>query len=97
MVLVSMLKLCSGIGHIPDSDQGLPPPLAFDVCTDSASGAWEGMKGGQAYIPTWWAFVPCRVKINRGCMCPSNQQLGRMMSALDLVCSLMVISAGYSW
>ena len=54
MVLVSILKLCSGIGHIPDSDQGLPP-LVFDVCTDSASGAWEGMKGGQAYIPTCYS------------------------------------------
>lgn len=96
MVLVSMLKLCSGIGYIPDPDQGLPP-LAVDVCTDSASGAWEGMKGGQVYIPTWWAFVPWRVKINMGCMGPSHQQLGRMMSALELVCSLMVISTGYSW
>ena len=92
----SMLRLCSGVGPIPDPDQGLPP-WAVDVYTDSAGGAWEGMKGAGACTPTWWAFVPWSIKINRGCIGPSNRQLGRMMSALELVGPLLVISAGYSW
>ena len=65
--------------------------------TDSAGGAWEGMKGAGVCTPTWWAFVPWSIKINRGCMGSSNRQLGRMMSALEFVGPLMVISSGYNW
>ena len=92
----SMLRLCSGSGPIPDPDLGLPP-WAIDVFTDSAGGAWEGLKGAGACTPTWWAFSPWSAKINRGGMGPSSRKLGRMMSALELVGPLLVVAAGYQW
>ena len=92
----SMLKLCSGAGPIPDPDLGLPP-WAIDVYTDSAGGSRDGSKGAGAVTPFWWSFIPWSPKINFGATSDSGRRLGRMMSALELVGPLIVLSAGYAW
>ena len=92
----SMIRLCSGRGPIPDPDLGLPP-WAIDVYTDSAGGSSEGFKGAGAVTPTWWCFLPWPPAINKGKVSPCGKQFGRMMSALELVGPLLVVSAGYSW
>ena len=92
----SMLKLCPGRYPIPDPDAGLPP-WAIDVFTDSAGGSLGGMRGAGAVCANWWAFVPWSQKINNGSRASSGRVLGRMMSALELIGPLLVLSSGFAW
>ena len=93
---LSMLKLCSGRAPIPDPDAGLPP-WAIDVYTDAAGGSRDCDRGVGAVKDDWWTFLPWSRKINLGGRSNTGKELGRMMSALELIGPLVVVSSGFRW
>ena len=93
---LTMLRLCSGRGPIPDPDAGLPP-WAIDVYTDAAGGSKDCDRGVGAVSDSWWTFLPWSRKINMGGRSRNGKELGRMMSALELIGPLIVVASGYRW
>lgn len=93
---LTMLRLCSGCGPIPDPDAGLPP-WAINVYTDAAGGSKDCNRGVGAVKDNWWTFLPWSRKINMGGKSNTGRELGRMMSALELLGPLVVVSSGFHW
>ena len=81
---------------IPDPDAGLPP-WAIEVYTDAAGGSKDCNRWVGAVTNSWWAFLPWSWKINLGGKSNTGRELGRMMSALELVGPMVVVSSGFCW
>ena len=93
----SMLQTCSSIASIPNPDAFLPP-WALEVYTDAAGGSWRTKcLGVGAVFPGWWAYVPWSRAINTGRPAGQGRSLDRVLSALELVGPLLVISAGHTF
>ena len=93
----TMLQTCSSITSIPNPDSFLPP-WALEVYTDAAGGSWRSKGHGVgAVFPGWWAFVPWSRAINTGRPAGDGRSLDRVLSALELIGPLLVISAGHSF
>ena len=92
----TMLRFYSGCGPIPTPDTGLPP-WAIEVYTDAAGDSKDCDRGVGAVTDSWWAFLPWSRKINLGGKSNTGWELGRMMSALELVGPLVVVSSGLRW
>lgn len=93
----TMLQTCSSISSIPNPD-ALLPPWAKEVYTDAAGGSWrEKGHGVGAVMPGWWAYLPWSRAINTGRPTGDGRSLDRVLSALELLGPLLVISAGHSF
>lgn len=91
----SLLPLCSHRVLIPNPDEKFPLD-AIEIFTDAAGGSWrEPGKGVGAVGKDWWSYVPWSKRINRGARLPNGKRLDRLLSALELVGPLLVLSAGH--
>ena len=92
-----IIPLCSGHLLIPNPDTHLAP-WAINVDTDASGGTTnEPWHGVGAVAVGWWAFMPWGQKINTGQLSETGKQLDRVMSCLELLGPLLVLSAGASW
>ena len=92
-----ILPLCSGNIPIPSPELHLAP-WVIETYSDAAGGSkrssWQGVG---AVTCGWWTYVMWGHKINSGSPCEDGRKLDSVMSALELVGPLLVISAGHSW
>ena len=92
-----IVPLCNGKLQIPDPDPHLPP-WALEVDTDASGGTTnEPWHGVGAVMKGWWSYLPWGDKINRGELTPQGKKLDRVMSCLELLGPLLVLSAGARW
>ena len=93
----TILPLVSGDIPIPRVDSHLAP-WVMEFYTDAAGGScrdtWHGVG---AVTDGWWAYLIWGRKINSGEISIDGRKLDSVMSALELVGPLLVVSAGYKW
>jgi hypothetical protein len=91
----TMVLATSGCSRIPDVGERLPP-WTRECYTDAAAGTMESIgRGVGAVSQDWWVYVPWPRKINCGVKAEDGKKLSRKLSALELVGSLLRVSAGH--
>jgi hypothetical protein len=92
-----VLPLCSGNIPIPNKSLQVAP-WVMETYTDAAGGSvrssWHGVG---AIASNWWSYLMWGKKINIGAPCSDGRKLDSVMSALELVGPLLIVSAGHKW
>jgi hypothetical protein len=85
-----LLKVC------PSPNKFRPMPWAKQLYTDAAGGSAYRIGGGTGGVcGPWWFYNPWTKKINNGTWKVDGMEVGKKVSALELIGPLIAIAAGY--